>query len=117
MKFVLEGAAPTYLREDMTLSVEVETARRDNALVLPLGLLRAQDTVLVLQDGRAQLRQAARLGVRADSPKRDAGNGEAKDDVLIRQMGQGRSPELSKAAIGSRRCLMPLRPGRVSLGR
>ena len=63
VKFVLEGAAPTYLREDMTLSVEVETARRDNALVLPLGLLRAQDTVLVLQDGRAQLRKL-RLGLR-----------------------------------------------------
>ncbi len=63
VKFVLEGAAPTYLREDMTLSVEVETARRDNALVLPLALLRAQDTVLVLQDGRAQLRKL-RLGLR-----------------------------------------------------
>ncbi len=63
VKFVLEGAAPTYLREDMTLSVEVETARRDNALVLPLALLRAQDTVLVLQDGRAQLR-SLRLGLR-----------------------------------------------------
>ena len=63
VKFVLEGGAPTYLREDMTLSVEVETARRDNALVLPLALLRAQDTVLVLQDGRAQLRKL-RLGLR-----------------------------------------------------
>ena len=67
VKFVLEGAAPTYLREDMTLSVEVETARRDSALVLPLALLRGsvdgKDTVLVLQDGRAQLR-SVRLGLR-----------------------------------------------------
>lgn len=63
VKLVLEGAAPAYLREDMTLSVEVETARRDSALVLPLALLRAQDTVLVLQDGRAQLR-SVRLGLR-----------------------------------------------------
>ena len=63
VKFVLQGAAPAYLREDMTLSVEVETARRDSALVLPLALLRAQDTVLVLQDGRAQLR-SLRLGLR-----------------------------------------------------
>lgn len=63
VKLVLEGTAPAYLREDMTLSVEVETARRDSALVLPLALLRAQDTVLVLQDGRAQLR-SVRLGLR-----------------------------------------------------
>ena len=64
---MLDAAAPAYLREDMTLSVEVETARRDSALVLPLALLRGsvdgKDTVLVLQDGRAQLR-SVRLGLR-----------------------------------------------------
>ena len=68
VKFVLEGQAPAYLREDMTLSVEVETARRDSALVLPQALLRGpaagdNDTVLVLQDGRAQPR-SVRLGLR-----------------------------------------------------
>ena len=72
VKFVLAAEAPAYLREDMTLSVEVETARRDSALVLPLALLRGpvdgkaqsdQDTVLVLQDGHAQLR-LVRLGLR-----------------------------------------------------
>ena len=72
VKFVLDAEAPAYLREDMTLSVEVETARRDSALVLPLALLRGpvdgkaqsdQDTVLVLQDGHAQLR-TVRLGLR-----------------------------------------------------
>lgn len=31
---------PAYLREDMTLSVEVETARRNSALALPLSALR-----------------------------------------------------------------------------
>ena len=35
--------APTFLREDMTLSVEVETARRDRALVVPLAALRSDD--------------------------------------------------------------------------
>lgn len=68
VKFVLEGAVPAYLREDMTLSVEVETARRDSALVLPQALLRGpaagdNDTVLVLQDGRAQPRSVC-LGLR-----------------------------------------------------
>ena len=64
VKFVLDGQAPAYLREDMTLSVEVETARRDSALVLPLALLRGDAaSVWVLQDSRAQLR-SLRLGLR-----------------------------------------------------
>lgn len=68
VKFALEQQAPPYLREDMTLSVEVETARREKALVLPLAALRgatASDTatVLVLQDGRVQERYP-RLGLR-----------------------------------------------------
>ena len=68
VKFALEGAAPDFLREDMTLSVEVETARVDAALVLPQSALRApaqgdQAEVLVVQDGRAQPR-SVRLGLR-----------------------------------------------------
>ena len=66
--FALDAQAPAYLREDMTLSVEVETARRERALVLPQAALRgavAGDTatVLLLQDGRAQARNV-RLGLR-----------------------------------------------------
>lgn len=68
VKFALNEQAPAYLREDMTLSVEVETARRETALVLPQSALRGAvvgdtGTVLVLQDGRAQLRNV-RLGLR-----------------------------------------------------
>jgi HlyD family secretion protein len=63
VKFALEQLAPAFLREDMTLSVEVETARRESALVLPQAALRGAvagdaGTVLVLQDGRAQNRAA-----------------------------------------------------------
>ena len=65
VKFALDAQPPAYLREDMTLSVEVETARRERALVLPLAALRATTSgasgasgasaaVLVLRDGRAQ---------------------------------------------------------------
>ncbi len=66
--FALDAQAPAYLREDMTLSVEVETARRERALVLPQAALRGAvagdtGTVLVLQDGRAQARNV-RLGLR-----------------------------------------------------
>ena len=68
VKFALEQQAPAFLREDMTLSVEVETARRERALVLPQAALRGavvgdQATVLVLQEGRAQARPV-RLGLR-----------------------------------------------------
>lgn len=68
---VQDQEAPAFLREDMTLSVAVETARRAQALTLPLAALRtsaamAQDTaqVLVAVDGQAQLR-TIRLGVRS----------------------------------------------------
>ncbi len=71
----LDKPAPAFLREDMTLSVEVETARRDQALVVPLAALRALPgggpggadgaaNVLLAVDGRAQL-QHIRVGVRS----------------------------------------------------
>ena len=67
VKFSIEQP-PAFLREDMTLSVEVETARRERTLVLPQAALRGpaggdQASVLVLQDGRAQVRNV-RLGLR-----------------------------------------------------
>lgn len=71
--FSLGDDAPDFLREDMTLSVEVETGRRAQALVLPLAALRAGAPaasgqpatgarLLVLADGRAQER-TVRLGL------------------------------------------------------
>lgn len=67
VKFTLDGDPPAYLREDMTLSVEVETARREQALVLPLSVLRDVQgdvaNVLVSVDGRATVRPV-RLGLR-----------------------------------------------------
>lgn len=67
VKLALQAAPPTFLREDMTLSVEIETGRRPQALALPLSALRHIDgdtaTVYVAQDGRAQA-QSVRLGLR-----------------------------------------------------
>lgn len=67
VKFQLLKDAPAFLREDMTLSLEVETGRREQALALPLALLRETrgDTarVLVVVDGRVQER-TLRLGLR-----------------------------------------------------
>lgn len=64
VKFALEGTPPAFLREDMTLSVEVLTGQRDQALVIPLSALRGAQSVLVAQDGRARLRPL-KLGMRS----------------------------------------------------
>lgn len=67
VKFTLLQEPPAFLREDMTLSVEVETGRREQALALPLAALRQAQgdtaSVLVAVDGVAQERQL-RLGLR-----------------------------------------------------
>jgi HlyD family secretion protein len=68
LKFTLPQPPPTFLREDMTLSVEVETARRERALVLPMAALRGDVSagtaeVRVEREGRVEARQV-RLGLR-----------------------------------------------------
>jgi HlyD family secretion protein len=61
VKLALTEAAPSTLREDMSLSVEVQTARRDQALTLPLAALgklseAGSAQVSVWVDGRVQKR-------------------------------------------------------------
>ena len=68
VKLTLDAPAPAFLREDMTVSVEVETARRERALVLPLAALRTalpdgSITVMVSDGGHARSR-AVKLGLR-----------------------------------------------------
>ena len=61
------ASAPAFLREDMTLSVAVQTARRDAALVVPLAALRAEDgtgaTLWLVREGRVEAR-SVQLGLR-----------------------------------------------------
>ena len=61
------ASAPAFLREDMTLSVAVQTARRDAALVVPLAALRAEAgtgaTLWLVREGRVEAR-SVRLGLR-----------------------------------------------------
>lgn len=57
------ASRPDFLREDMTLSVEVLTGERSKAWVLPLRALRADGSVLVAEDGRAVAREL-KLGLR-----------------------------------------------------
>jgi HlyD family secretion protein len=68
VKFSLLQQPPTFLREDMTLSIEVETARRDRTLVVPVSALRNDTSttgsvVLIEREGRAVARDV-RLGLR-----------------------------------------------------
>ncbi len=71
VKFSLTGPPPAFLREDMSLSVEVETARREQALVLPVSALRSdssadaatQAQVRVVREGRV-VEQRIKLGLR-----------------------------------------------------
>jgi HlyD family secretion protein len=72
VKFALPQASPPFLREDMTLSIDVETARRERALALPVTALHdvenasggaATATVFIERDGRVEARRV-RLGIR-----------------------------------------------------
>jgi HlyD family secretion protein len=67
VKFELPQPVPAFLREDMTLSVEVETARREQDMVVPAGELLADAAagtrVWLARDGRVEARDL-RLGLR-----------------------------------------------------
>jgi len=58
---------PPYLRQDMTVSVDIEVGRSPDAVALPADAVRdatgAAPWVLVVEDGRA-LRRAVELGLR-----------------------------------------------------
>ena len=63
-------SAPATLRQDMTVSVEIEVARRANALVIPAEAVRdaasAQPWALAVRDGHA-VRVPLKLGLRGDA--------------------------------------------------
>jgi len=67
VKLALPQAAPAFLREDMTLSVEVATGRRERALVVPMDAFdgergNGRAHLRVLHDGRVEPRDV-RLGL------------------------------------------------------
>lgn len=69
VKLLPQAAAPAWLREDMTLSVSIETGRRERALVVPAAALQgagddaAAATVRIAREGRVEERRL-RLGLR-----------------------------------------------------
>ncbi|HLT91464.1 MAG TPA: efflux RND transporter periplasmic adaptor subunit [Woeseiaceae bacterium] len=83
---------PEFLRQDMTVSVSVETARRERALVVPNDALldRAADRahVLAVRDGRVR-RTAVRLGLRGLTLTEVLSGLEAGDRVLLLRSAEG----------------------------
>ncbi|MBP8168905.1 MAG: efflux RND transporter periplasmic adaptor subunit [Azonexus sp.] len=77
--------APEYLRQEMTISVDIETARRADALIVPSEAIRDagsnQAWVLVVREGTAQ-RQAVKLGLRSEG-KTEILEGLAPGDLLV----------------------------------
>ncbi len=59
---------PAFLRNDMTLSIEVETARREKTLAIPAELVATgvNPTVMLLE-GRVAAKRAVKLGIRSST--------------------------------------------------
>jgi HlyD family secretion protein len=79
--------APDYLRQDMTVSVDIEVAARDETLVLPLrsvhDIQSGSPWVLGIKNGRAS-RQAVKVGLHGNSQV-EIVDGLAAGDVAIPQ--------------------------------
>ncbi|QAU45165.1 efflux RND transporter periplasmic adaptor subunit [Bradyrhizobium guangzhouense] len=79
--------APDYLRQDMTVSVDIEVAARDDALILPLrsvhDVLSGNPWVLGVKDGRA-VQKPVKIGLHGNS-QIEITDGLAAGDVAIPQ--------------------------------
>jgi HlyD family secretion protein len=76
---------PAYLRQDMTVSVDVEVARRANAVVAPADAVfdaaGAEPWVLAVEGGRA-VRKPVALGLKGDG-RLEIRSGVAPGDRLV----------------------------------
>lgn len=83
VKFALLAQTPAYLREDMTLSVEVETARRARALVLPQAALRSQGAAGALTLGAQSAPDGQTGPTVAGSPAPDGQSGQSGQGAIL----------------------------------
>lgn len=116
VKFALAGTPPAFLREDMTLSVEVQTGRREAALVLPQSALRP------LAPGAAGTNAAASKAGTEVEPQGNASEvpgAQEMREVLVVQGGrtQLRSVRLGLHTLGAVEVLDGLREGEQVLER
>ncbi|WP_347455639.1 efflux RND transporter periplasmic adaptor subunit [Acinetobacter thermotolerans] len=76
---------PDFLRQDMTVSVNIETAKRNHALAIPndalTGIKGDQATVLLVRNGKVQ-RQQVTLGLRGQDHAEIISGLKAGDEVL-----------------------------------
>ncbi len=102
---------PAYLREDMTVSVDIEVARRDDAVTIATGSIRGMTTpepwVLKVQSGRAR-RQEVTIGIVSGGQTEVIAGLDAQDEVIAAsntdvQAGQRVRTMPSKVAIGPTR--------------
>ncbi|MGE0552134.1 MAG: efflux RND transporter periplasmic adaptor subunit [Gemmatimonadales bacterium] len=87
-------SAPAYLRPDMTVSIQIETARRARALVIPVGVVQDATTrkpwVLAVRGGRLE-RLNLTLGLRGDEYV-EVRSGLDEGDAVVLPPYQGRGP-------------------------
>ena len=112
VKFSLLQQPPVFLREDMTLSIEVETARRERALVLPVNALRGSEStnsamVWLARDGHVEERKV-RLGLRTLSAV-EVLEGLAEGDLVL--LGTTPKPGNRVHADTTKLAATPLRKG------
>lgn len=125
VKFALTGASPAFLREDMTLSVEVQTGRREAALVLPQSALRplvAGGAANSAAPGSAGASGAVDAASTAQGEASDASEGpglQATREVLVVQGGRAqlRSVRIGMHTLGAVEVLDGLTEGEQVLER
>ena len=86
---------PVFLREDMTLSVEVETARRERALVVPVDALQGEESsstaiAMIAREGKVEAR-TVRTGIRTLDAA-EILDGLADGEIVLK----GDAPEVGK---------------------
>ncbi len=81
---------PAYLRQDMTVSVDIETARRSGTLVIPTGALHDASSnapwVLVVRNNHSA-KQAVKLGLRGDNSVEVLSGLKAGEAVILTAVG------------------------------
>jgi HlyD family secretion protein len=81
---------PAFLRQDMTVSVDIETAHRSGALVIPTGALHDASSnapwVLVVRNNHT-VKQAVKLGLRGDNSVEVLSGLKAGEAVILTAVG------------------------------
>lgn len=92
---------PAWLRQDMTVTVTIETARRNAALAIPddalQGVANGRARVLVAHEGRAQAREIE-LGLRAGGTSEVLSGLSAGDRVIVGTVAEGTRIRLRERA-------------------